>query len=48
MATKGQYASWLVSIIEGNDYLIDEIYESLLEDGYTDVEGNFIGDENDD
>ena len=47
MASRGQYAEWLVAIIEGNDYLIDEIYEALLDDGYTDTEGNFIGDVDD-
>lgn len=42
MATKEQYAEWLVRIIEGDDYLLDTIYGALSKDGFTDEQGFWV------
>jgi hypothetical protein len=36
MATIEKYAKWCLMLIEGNDYIVDEIYEALYEDGFID------------
>jgi hypothetical protein len=36
MATVEQYAKWCLMLIEGDDHMIDEIYDALYEDGFID------------
>jgi len=34
MATKKDYAKWALMLIEGDDYIVSDLLEALLEDGY--------------
>lgn len=36
MASRDEYAKWVMMLIEGDDHMIDDIYASLYEDGYID------------
>lgn len=45
MASKTQYAKWCSLLIQGYDHMVDDIYDSLLEDGYIDVDQDWICDE---
>jgi hypothetical protein len=45
MATKSQYAYWLVRCIEGDDDL-EEIYKALYEDNFVDESGFWVYPEN--
>lgn len=41
MATKEQYAAWCVQLVEG-DEVLEELYEALYADGFTDEDGFWI------
>jgi len=41
MASKEQYAQWCVQLVEGDDVL-EELYEALMKDGFTDESGFWI------
>jgi len=41
MATKQQYAHWCDQLVKG-DEVLEELYEALFKDGYTDVSGEWI------
>lgn len=50
MATKKQYARWCMDIIEGDTYMLDDIYAALEDDGFTDENQEWIheGEDEDD
>jgi hypothetical protein len=48
MATKQQYATWALKLSEGEDDFVDELYESLIEDGYVDYRNKLIVTDQDD
>lgn len=48
MATAEQYAKWCMMLIEGEDHMVDEIYEAMYDDGFIDNDQEWIYDENED
>jgi hypothetical protein len=48
MATAKQYAEWCVKLIEGEDYLVDDILEALYDDGYIDDTQEWVYDDDED
>lgn len=48
MATSEQYAKWCMMLIEGDDHIVDEIYEALYDDGFVDSDQEWIYDEDED
>lgn len=48
MATAEQYAKWCLMLIEGDDHIVDEIYEALYDDGFVDSDQEWVYDEEDD
>ena len=48
MATARQYAEWCLKLIEGEDYLVDEILEAMYDDGFIDADQEWLYDEDDD
>ena len=45
MATRDEYAKWIMSLLEGDDYTVDDIWAALYEDGYVDEGQEWIYDE---
>lgn len=48
MATAEQYAKWCMMLIEGQDHMVDDIYEALYDDGFVDSDQEWIYDEDED
>jgi hypothetical protein len=48
MATSEQYAKWCMMLIEGQDHMVDDIYEALYDDGFVDSDQEWIYDEDED
>lgn len=48
MATAEQYARWCMMLIEGDDHMIDDIFEALYEDGYIDEDQEWVVDDDED
>jgi hypothetical protein len=48
MATAKQYAKWCMMLIEGDDHMIDEIFEALYDDGFIGEDQEWIIDEDED
>lgn len=48
MADKKDYAKWCVMLIEGDDYIVDDIYEALHDDGFVDEDQEWNYDHEDD
>lgn len=48
MATAEQYARWCMALIEGNDYIVVDIFAAMLEDGFADEDGEWIYEDNED
>ena len=42
MATTEQYARWCMRLIEGDDYIVGDIFAAMLEDGFADEDGEWI------
>ena len=42
MATAEQYAKWCLMLIEGDDYMWDDIFAAMLEDGFANEDGEWI------
>ena len=38
-------AGWIIQLIEGDDYMLDDIYAFLKEEGFVDEDGEQIYDE---
>jgi hypothetical protein len=47
MATAEQYAKWCMMLIEGEDYIYDDIFAAMLEDGFTDEDNESISEDDD-
>jgi hypothetical protein len=45
MATAEQYAKWCMMLIEGEDHMVDEIFEALYEDGFIDEDQEWVCEE---
>ncbi len=48
MATAEQYAKWCMMLIEGQDHVVDDIFEALYDDGFVDSDQEWIYDEDED
>lgn len=48
MATAEQYAKWCLMLIEGQDHVVDDIFEALYDDGFVDSDQEWIYDEDED
>jgi hypothetical protein len=48
MATAEQYAKWCLMLIEGQDHMVDEIFEALYDDGFVDSDQEWVYDEEED
>lgn len=48
MATAEQYAKWCLMLIEGDDHMVDDIYEALYDDGFVDSDQEWIYDDEED
>lgn len=48
MATAEQYAKWCLMLIEGDDHMVDDIYEAMYEDGFIDTDQEWVYDEDED
>lgn len=35
MASRRQYANWCLKLIEGDDYMVEDIFQALREDDFT-------------
>lgn len=45
MATAEQYAKWCMMLIEGEDYIYDDIFAAMLEDGFVDEDQEWVDEE---
>lgn len=48
MATKKEYAKWCMMLIEGEHYIVDDIFDAMLDDGFIDTSQEWIFDEDED
>lgn len=48
MATAEQYAKWCMMLIEGEDHMVDEVYEALFDDGFVDSDQEWVEDSDED
>jgi hypothetical protein len=48
MATAKQYAEWCLMLIDGDDHMVDDIYEALYDDGYIDHDQEWVSDDEED
>ncbi len=48
MATAEQYAKWCMMLIEGEDHMVDEIYEAMYDDNFIDADQEWIYDDEED
>lgn len=48
MATAEQYAKWCMMLIDGDDHIIDDIYEAMYDDGFVDHDQEWVYDEDED
>jgi hypothetical protein len=42
MATAEQYAKWCMMLIEGDDHMIDEIFEAMYDDRFIDDDQEWL------
>ena len=47
MATAEQYAKWCLMLIEGDDHMVDEIYEAMYDDHFIDSDQEWIHEDED-
>lgn len=45
MATKEQYAKWCLMLIEGEDFMVDDIFEALHDDHFVNDADEWADDE---
>ena len=45
MASRDEYAMWCMKLIEGEDYMINDIMAALYEDGYVDEDQEWVYEE---
>lgn len=48
MATAEQYAKWCMMLIEGQDHMVDDIFEAMYDDGFVDSDQEWVYDEDED
>lgn len=48
MATAKEYARWCMMLIEGEDYIVDDIFEAMHDDGFIDDDHEWNYDEDED
>lgn len=48
MATAEQYAKWCLMLIEGDDHIVDDIYEAMYDDGFIDDDQEWISEDEED
>ena len=48
MTTVEQYAKWCMMLIEGDDYMWDDIFAAMFKDGFTNEDGEWIYRDNED
>lgn len=48
MNNERMYAYWCMQLIEGDTYMVDDIFEQLRKDGYTDEDDEWICEEDED
>lgn len=48
MATAEQYAKWCMMLIDGEDHMVDDIFEAMHDDGFVDDDQEWISDDDDD
>lgn len=48
MATAEQYARWCMMLIEGEDHMVDEIFEAMYDDDFIDADQEWIYDDEED
>lgn len=47
MATAEQYAKWCMMLIDGDDHIVDEIFEAMYDDGFIDSDQEWVYEEED-
>lgn len=47
MASRKQYAKWCLQLIEGEDYMVEDILESMREDEFVDQDDEWQEDSDD-
>ena len=40
--TKAQYAYYCIQLIEGEDYMLEDLFKALREDGFTDESDEWV------
>lgn len=45
MATAEQYAKWCMMLIDGDDHIVDDIYEAMYDDGFIDEHQEWVDEE---
>ena len=48
MASRKQYAKWCLQLIEGEDYMVDDIFLAMREDEFVDQDDEWMDDDDDD
>jgi hypothetical protein len=48
MATKKEYAKWCMMLIEGEDFMVDDIFEAMHDDGFIDDGQEWVSEDEDD
>jgi hypothetical protein len=48
MATAEQYAKWCLMLIDGDDHIVDDIFEAMYDDGFIDEDQELIIEDEDD
>ena len=48
MATKKEYAKWCMMLIEGEDFMVDDIFEAMHDDGFIDEGQEWVSEDEDD
>jgi hypothetical protein len=48
MATAEQYAKWCLMLIDGNDHIVDDIFEAMYDDGFIDEDQELVIEDDDD
>jgi hypothetical protein len=47
MATAEQYAKWCLMLIDGNDHIVDDVFEAMYDDGFIDEDQELIIEDDD-
>ena len=47
MATAEQYAKWCMALIDGDDMVVDDIFEAMYDDGFIDEDQEWAVEDDD-